>query len=48
MGVWLINDRGQWLGPFCDMDDVLEALGTPNPENEALVDTAWALMVPVS
>lgn len=46
--VWLITAHGQRLGPFRDMDDVLDALGTPNPENEALADAAWALMIPVS
>ena len=43
--VWLITRHGRRLGPFRDMDEVLDTLGAPNPDNEALADTAWALMV---
>lgn len=43
--IWLVTQNGRRLGPFHDMDAVLDTLGAPNPENEALADTAWALMV---
>lgn len=45
-GVWIVDESGERSGPYTDMAAVLEALGPPTPQTEALADMAFALLVP--
>lgn len=45
-GVWLVDGQGDAHGPYVEVATVLDALGPPTPQTEALAELAYALLVP--